>query len=70
MPDGTHFHPISEYVSREWLPWAYCRNEPACGDSARVDIAAVMARTGGMPSDEFRRGLKCGSPARPIISHQ
>jgi hypothetical protein len=68
--DRKPFHPISKHAGREWMPWAYCLNEPACGHNARVDIAAVIARTGDMPADEFRRRLECplcGSRARLVI---
>jgi hypothetical protein len=46
MPDGapTPFRPISERAGREWLPWAYCRDEAGCGHNAPVDIASVIAR--------------------------
>jgi hypothetical protein len=66
MPDGDRkpFHPISEHAGREWMPWAYCLNEPACGHNARVDITAIIAKTGDMPSDEFRRRLKCPNADR------
>ena len=72
MPDGDRkpFHPISEQAGSEWTPTAWCLNEPACGHHARVDIAAVIVRTGDMPADEFRRRLKCakcGSRARLVI---
>ena len=71
MPDGDrkHFEPISTYAGRDYLPWAYCRNEPACGHNARLDT--IIAKTGDMPSDRFRARLKCpkrGSHARLIVS--
>lgn len=37
----------------------YCRNEPACGHNARIDIVAVITKTGDMPSDRFRDRLRC-----------
>ena len=75
MPDGDRkqFEPISTYAGRDYLPWAYCRNEPACGHNARLDIVTIVAKTGDMPSDQFRarlKCLKCGSRARLIISHR
>ena len=75
MSDGDrkHFEPISKYAGRDYLPWAYCRNEPARGHNARVDIAAIGAKTGDMPSDRFRARLKCpkcGSPVRLIVSRR
>lgn len=72
MPDGDRkpFHPISQRAGREWLPWAYCRDEARCGHNARLDIAAIIARTGDMPADRFRERLRCsrcGSRARLVI---
>ena len=75
MPDGDRkpFRPINEHAGSEWLPWAYCQNERVCGHNARIDIAAVIAKTGDMPADRFRGRLgcsKCGGKARLVIGHR
>ena len=64
---------ISYYAGPEWTPWAYCQAEHTCGHNARIDIAAVVAKTGDMPADQFRRRLRCsrcGGRARLVIGHR
>jgi hypothetical protein len=72
-------HPIRQlhhyyyYATADWTPWAYCKDEHGCGRNARIDIAAIVARTGDMPADRFRRRLrcsKCGKRARLVIGHR
>jgi hypothetical protein len=67
------FSPISRQAGPEWLPWAYCRAEIGCGHNARLDLPALIARFGDMPSDRFRKCLrcsKCGGRARLVIGHR
>jgi hypothetical protein len=64
---------ISYYATADWVPWAYCKAEHACGHNARLDLAAIVARTGDMPADRFRQLLrcsKCGKRARLVIGHR
>jgi hypothetical protein len=65
--------PISRYAGSEWTSWAYCRDEQGCAHNTRIDIAAIIARTGDMPAKRFRERLrcsKCGGRARLVIGHR
>jgi hypothetical protein len=50
---------ISYYATADWVPWAYCKDEAGCGHNVRLDLAAIIARTGDMPADQFRLRLRC-----------
>lgn len=71
MLEGRHsFEPISQKAGPDWMPWAYCRDELHCGHNVRLDLPALIARYGDMPSDRFRMRLrcsKCGGRARLVI---
>jgi hypothetical protein len=66
MPDGDRkpFVPISHYAGDRYIPWAYCKDEAICGHNARLDITAMIAQTGDIPSDKFRHRLRCSKCVR------
>lgn len=75
MGDGktSEFTAISTYAGPEWNSWAYCEDEHACGHQTHLDIAAIVAKVGDMPADQFRLRLrcsKCGARARLVIGHR
>jgi hypothetical protein len=57
--DTREFATISTHGGPDWNPWAYCQDEADCGHQTRIDIAAIIACVGDMPSDRFRACLRC-----------